>query len=453
MFTKYFGLSEQPFGTTPNPRFLFHSNSHREALASLYCEFYANRGFTALIAKPGMGKTTLLFQFLEQMRGCAKTVFLFNTFCGPDDIVSYILRDSGLEPGPTVADRYRQVNDMLAAEAKVGRPVVLIVDEAQNLSTHTLEGIRMLTNFETTRSKLIQVVLAGQPQLAQLLSKPELAQLRQRISTFCHIEPLSAIETRSYIQHRLEIAGYTGDGLFTPAAFDLIAESSSGIPRVINTLCFNTLCICRARKAAQVDEGMVSEAIDDLTLPEVQPEDITTLSVPPPAFGSLSTPKTTASLGTVLLALTIVILVGICGVSFGPRFLHSQSTGEMRARLAQPMSPTIVNAVLDQPVSKKSTRSSQLTSDVVSGSGSSGNNKQSSGNENSPIRVRISEGDTLTRITTTHLGLFNSAVLRKMQELNPKLTDPNHIEIGDTIRLPRSVITQTSESDSAGSQP
>src|SRR5579872_6178312 len=138
MFVKYFNLTEQPFGSTPDPRFLFQSESHREALASLYCAFYANRGFTALIAEPGMGKTTLLFEFLERARGSAKTVFLFNTFCGPDDVVTYILRDSGITPGLTVADRYQQINDMLGAEAKAGRPVVLVVDEAQNLSTHTL---------------------------------------------------------------------------------------------------------------------------------------------------------------------------------------------------------------------------------------------------------------------------------------------------------------------------
>jgi type II secretory pathway predicted ATPase ExeA len=125
---------------------------------------------------------------------------------------------------------------MLAEETKLGRPVVLVVDEAQNLSPHTLEGIRMLTNFETTRSKLIQVVLAGQPQLAQILARPDLAQLRQRISTLCRIKPFTSLETRSYIQHRLKFAGYGGEELFTPEAFDRIAGASSGIPRVINTL-------------------------------------------------------------------------------------------------------------------------------------------------------------------------------------------------------------------------
>jgi general secretion pathway protein A len=269
MFLKYFQFSEQPFGTTPDPRFLFHSNSHREALASLDCAFHANRGFAALIAEPGMGKTTLLFEFLEHIRNLARTIFFFNRFCGTDDIVAYILRDSGVEPAPTATDRYRQMNELIGAEARKGRPVVLVIDEAQNLSSRALEDIRLLTNFETTRSKLIQVFLAGQPQLAEVLARPDLDQLRQRVFAICRIPPLSTGETRGYIEHRLRFAAYQGNDLFSAAALDLIAQASTGIPRVINTLCFNSLCLCRAKECHQVDEAMVKEAILDLELKDI----------------------------------------------------------------------------------------------------------------------------------------------------------------------------------------
>jgi general secretion pathway protein A len=272
MFVDYFKLREQPFGSTPDPRFLFQSASHREALASLYCAFYANRGFTTLIAAPGMGKTTLLFEFLNHIRNRARTVFLFNTFCGPDDLMSCILRDCSVEPSRSVADRYCQINTLLSVEARAGRPVVLVIDEAQNLPAHTLEAIRMLTNFETPRSKLMQILLAGQPQLAHMLARPDLSQLRQRISTFCRIAPFSKAETRAYVEHRLKFAGYSGKQLFTSKALDLITETCFGTPRVINTVCFNSLCLCRARRFTQVDEAMVSEAVADLQLADRRPK-------------------------------------------------------------------------------------------------------------------------------------------------------------------------------------
>jgi general secretion pathway protein A len=267
MFLSYFHLAEQPFGATPDPRFLFQSASHRETLASLYCAFCANRGFTALIAEPGMGKTTLLLEFLDYIHDHASTVFLSNPLCKSDNILSLILYDLGITPSHAVANRHRQLNEVVLSEARSGRRLVLIIDEAQNLSVHALELVRLLTNFETPRSKLIQIVLAGQPQLADTLSRPEVAQLLQRISTVCRLERFSNAETAAYIEHRLTKAGHTGANLFTAGAIQLIAEASHGIPRTINTLCFNALCICRARNSKLVEESMVGESICDLQLP------------------------------------------------------------------------------------------------------------------------------------------------------------------------------------------
>ena len=455
MFTKYFNLSEQPFGTTPDPRFLFNSDSHREALASLYCAFYANRGFTALIAEPGMGKTTLLFEFLERMRGCAKTIFLFNTFCSPDDIVAYILRDSGLEPGPTVAERYRQINDLLAAEAKLERPVVLVVDESQNLSTHTLEGIRMLTNFETTRSKLIQVILAGQPQLAQMLARPELAQLRQRISTLCQIKPLTAAETRSYIQHRLKFAGYSGDELFTADAFDLIAEASSGIPRVINTLCFNALCFCRARNARHVHKGMVGEAIEDLELPVCS---VQFPSTPSHISGGQQAPdrrKRKLFAGIVPLVCATALVLGICGILLGTHFWNDQSARQLHS-MTERMTPSDLEKVASHREHAKQAAGKSAEAILVYQNATPTpvqpiDTRMDSAPE--LVKVQVLQGDTLAAISTAHLGTFNSRVLRKMLELNPKLTNPDHIETGETIRLPRQLLLQTVETTSKRNEP
>ena len=268
MLLQCFGFNKDPFGSTPDPRCLYHSKTHREALASLKYGFYSNRGFTALIAPPGMGKTTLLNCFLDDIRGSARTVFLFNvdSECKPWELLGFILRDIGIIPKQSNAEMHDQLNEAVAAEARIGRILTIVIDEAQNLSDAALEKIRMLTNFETPTDKLIQIVLAGQPQLSDRLMQPSLTPLRQRISTICRLEPLSAEETRAYIGHHLELAGYKGGALFTSDALKLIEEASQGIPRIINNVCFNALSLCRALKKSQVDVSVVAEVITDQQL-------------------------------------------------------------------------------------------------------------------------------------------------------------------------------------------
>ena len=215
MLLQYFGFQEEPFGATPDPRCLYPSHTHREALASLKYGFHSNRGFTAMIAPPGMGKTTLLCRFLEDIRETARSVFLFDidAECEPREFVGYILRDIGITPGNSSAEMHEQLSDALVKETRAGRKFVVVIDEAQNLSDAVLERVRLLTNFETSRGKLMQIVLSGQPQLSDKLMQPSLLQLRQRISTICRIEPLSAEETVAYIDYRLKQAGYEGEPL------------------------------------------------------------------------------------------------------------------------------------------------------------------------------------------------------------------------------------------------
>lgn len=268
MLLRYYGFREDPFGASPDSRCLYASPSHCEALASLKYGFSSNRGFIALIAQPGMGKTTLLFRFLEEIRASARTAFIFDIDpqCEPREIVRYILRDIGIVPGRDHAEMHEQLNLAVVAEARAGRRFVVVIDEAQNLSDEALEVVRMLTNFETPRAKLMQVVLAGQPQLSDKLMKPSLLQLRQRISTFCRIEPLTTDETRAYIDHRLKFVGYDGPPLFTPEAISRITEASHGIPRNINNVCFNALSLCCALKRKQVDGSMIAEVLADQQL-------------------------------------------------------------------------------------------------------------------------------------------------------------------------------------------
>src|ERR1700686_3142610 len=192
MFLGFYGLLEQPFGVTPDPRFLYLSPAHREALASLYYGIESGRGFMALIAKPGMGKTTLLFQLLEKFRGNAHTAFLFQTQCNSREFMRFLLAELGCESYEQDFVRmHDEFNKLLLQEARAGKRFIIVIDEAQNLDPSVLETIRLLSDFETPRAKLLQIILAGQPQLADKLASRNLSQLKQRISLLNGLSPLS----------------------------------------------------------------------------------------------------------------------------------------------------------------------------------------------------------------------------------------------------------------------
>src|SRR5579884_844999 len=266
MFLTYYGLRRQPFGVTPDPATLFLAASHREAFASLMYGIEARRGFMALIAPPGMGKTTLLFRLMDQIRTSARSAFLFQMQSSPREFLYNLAVDMGLECSGsyTLGDLQRRLNDALLEESRQGRRVVLALDEAQHLDHSILETVRMLSNFETTQAKLMQVILAGQPQLADRLASRELVQLNQRISVFARLDPLGPDEVAAYIDHRLRMAGGNGPGLFTRQAVKRIAESSGGIPRVINNLCFHALSLGYVKRQKTIDRSTVEEVIEDL---------------------------------------------------------------------------------------------------------------------------------------------------------------------------------------------
>lgn len=268
MVLDFYQLREQPFGATPDASFLFSSDTHREALASLLYGIREGRGFIALIASPGMGKTTLLFRTLNQIKASARTVFLFQSIATPVDFLRTFLNDLGIENEPGgLVELQTKLTQVLLEQARRGEQLVVVIDEAQNLDNSVLELIRMLSNFETSKDKLMQIILSGQPQLARKLASPELLQLRQRLSIIAHLKPLSLEDTTRYINHRLQTAGYSFDApLFTQAALELITEHSGGIPRNINNLCFNAMSIGCALKKKTIDKEMVGEAIADSDL-------------------------------------------------------------------------------------------------------------------------------------------------------------------------------------------
>jgi general secretion pathway protein A len=267
MFLEYFGLQEQPFGVTPDPRYLFPSPGHREALASLIYGIESNLGFGSLIARPGMGKTTLLFHILERYRTSARTAFTFNTQCNSLELLRSLLNELDDQPPPgeifQLHERFKQI---LASEAEQRRRVLLVIDEAQNLGETVLETVRLLSNFESANHKLLHIVLAGQPELAAKLARPELSQLQQRIPILTSLSRLSHDEVALYVEHRLHVAGHKGKALFSVRAMGEIAWLSGGVPREINRLCFNCLSLAYASSKNVVDLRVVEEVAADLNL-------------------------------------------------------------------------------------------------------------------------------------------------------------------------------------------
>jgi|KBSMisStaDraftv2_1062788.scaffolds.fasta_scaffold00361_2 general secretion pathway protein A len=260
------GIVENPFGVTPNPRYFYQTKSHAEARASLIIGLECGLGFQALVAPPGMGKTTILFDVLERFNKSAHTAFLFQLQGGDSkDFLRYLTLE--LENADAPSDMVQvqdAINRLLINERRRGRRTILIIDEAQCLSTSVLETIRLLSNFETPSEKLLQIVLAGQPQLATKLAAPELQQLQQRISIARTLVPLEREETEQYVEHRLKVAGYRGQPLFASEAVSSIWEVSRGVPRDINTLCFNALLLIAATGQKQISGDIMQEVIADL---------------------------------------------------------------------------------------------------------------------------------------------------------------------------------------------
>lgn len=263
----FHGLKQQPFDVTPDPSYLYFSPSHREALESISEGIENFRGFMTLVAEPGMGKTTLLNKLMEEWSASARVVFLFQTQCNSNELLAFILNELEVDhAGMDVVAMHRALNQVLLEEMLRGRRFVLIVDEGQNLQDSVLETIRLLSDFETAHSKLIQIVLAGQPQMVDTLLRPNLVQLRQRIAVLSSLKSLTAAETSEYVEHRLRAAGWKGESLFTPEALQSIAELSGGVPRTINNLCFNALLKAFTRRQEIVDAEIVKKIAGKLHL-------------------------------------------------------------------------------------------------------------------------------------------------------------------------------------------
>ncbi|HTG75945.1 MAG TPA: AAA family ATPase [Steroidobacteraceae bacterium] len=263
MYTSFFGLQEKPFAITPDPRYLYLSERHAEALAHLLYGINEAGGFIQLTGEVGTGKTTIIRSLLEQLPANADVALILNPRVTPAEFLLTICEELRIpvpEPGRGSVKLLMDLigRRLLDTHAR-GRRVVLIVDEAQNLSAHTLEQVRLLTNLETATTKLLQIILIGQPELRDLLARPELRQLAQRITARYHLNPLSSEETAGYIKHRMRVAGATAEA-FTPASLAEVHRLSGGVPRIINVICDRALLGAFTHEDHRVSGKLVRDA-------------------------------------------------------------------------------------------------------------------------------------------------------------------------------------------------
>lgn len=269
VYQQHFGFRVAPFNITPDPGFLYLTESHKEGLAQLSYGIRARKGFVVVTGEVGTGKTTLIKALLNELNDSAQTALLFSLIVSPTDLLRYVCEEFGLvEPrGPSddVHEYLRLLNEFLLQRYKNGKNCALIIDEAQNLSNEVLETIRLLSNFETARDKLLQIVLVGQPELTFRLNSPSLRQLKQRITLRHHLRALTLIDCQGYIVNRLQLAG-GGPKIFTAKAVETVYLYSGGIPRLINVLCDNALLTGYALGQKQIDAPIVREVAEDLHL-------------------------------------------------------------------------------------------------------------------------------------------------------------------------------------------
>lgn len=265
MYCQFYGLKERPFNVTSDPSFFFSSRKHQEALSHLFYGVTQRKGIIVITGEIGTGKTTLCRFFLNQVGRNVKTAFILNPYFSETQLLEAIVKDFGINLDNKPRTSYVwQLNQFLLKESDRGNNVVLIIDEAQNLRTQQLEQVRLLSNLETDKDKLLQIVLTGQPELNRRLSLYELRQLRQRVMVSYHISPLDTDEIASYIYHRLQIAGAKERIRFSPEALAAIAEFSQGTPRLINIACDRALLAGFVAETFNIDAGIIARCLEEL---------------------------------------------------------------------------------------------------------------------------------------------------------------------------------------------
>jgi len=417
MYNGYFRFLESPFSVTPDPRFFYTNPVYLEAYATLRYGIEAKKGFVVVTGEVGTGKTTLLRKLLHSFETTVRSVFIFNTHLSFSELLQVALRDLGLASSKDTSKvtMLQELNDYLIKQLKQGHTVAALIDEAQNLSVEALEDLRLLSNLETDREKLLQIVLVGQPELEARLDQPGLRQLKQRVAVQCRLDPLKDEEVGPYIDFRLRVAGYEGKGLFHRDAVQQIACYSKGIPRLMNIICDNALVTAYAESKKIVSADMIKEVARDLRIgSEVQvPKAEATPAVlvsrterqTPIREVSTEVPQhklrhlVDAGVGTLLAILFFVAVVSV---------IDPQSLLNIAGRSLE--------VVKQESVPKKANAEVEF--------------------KRKDQRVVIQYGATIYKIAIDAYGANTDLGMDLIKELNPQIEDLNWVFAGQDLLLP-----------------
>ena len=498
MYLEFFKFKKSPFHITPDPDFLFLSQSHKEASASIFYGIESRKGFIAVTGEVGVGKTTILRSYLEGTdQEKIRIVYIFNAALSFDRLLKLICSELGIgASGEDPAELVDILFHYLIEEYKKDHNVVLIVDEAQNMPVETLERLRMLSNLETSRDKLIQIILVGQPEFDARLDLPELRQLKQRIAIRSRIEPLTTEESISYVQHRLMRASSFHNQVFTKKALNRIIEKANGIPRTINILCDNALVTGFGYQRKPVDERVVKEVVRDfqgakprsgfswkfLWAPvlaaclgaaffvsrgivsdrrnhaPVKPSIRPILREPLPATCKLGSAKAVRTVENVPVAKKAPAVAGVdrdIEAAAKPKATHGVDGAKSFAGKAVEGTKVAANADVNRTAISVPTNK---PAPAAPGAPATGGDKASSGkpsrvdpapskppvqSSGSPsmrqpgLPVVVRQGDSVSKLLLGVHGRTNAESFKSFKELNPQIKDINRLLVGEKILLPR----------------
>jgi general secretion pathway protein A len=431
MYNSYFGFSESPFSVTPDPHFFYTNPVYQEAYANLRYGIEAKKGFIVITGEVGTGKTTLLRKLMRSLGDTIHSVFIFNPDLTFSELLPFILHDLGLtSQDSSKVMMLQELNTYLIKQLERRHIVAVLVDEAQNLSDEALEGLRLLSNLETDQEKLLQFVLIGQPELKRKLDQPKLRQLKQRVALQGRLAPLKDEEVGSYIDFRLQAAGYEGEGLFHTDAVQDIAFYSKGIPRLINIICDNALLNAYARSQETVSADIIREVARDLRLGlEAQAAEPETL---PPVLVSETEAETPVREATrvpqhrvrrmarvgaeasVIILLLVGFLVAAASVINPQNLLTLTRRGFAVAR--QNLNEWVMLVTNQEGAPKRTNPEVELKWE--------------------DHRIKIEYGSSIYKIATDTYGAYAALGIDLIKEYNPQIRTLNRVSAGQDLVLP-----------------
>ncbi|MBM4331713.1 MAG: AAA family ATPase [Deltaproteobacteria bacterium] len=432
MYNVFFGFSEQPFNVTPNPKFLFYTESHREALASMAYGINERKGFVSITGETGTGKTTLIRQLLDDLPSNVKVVFISQTKVTFEQLLRGVLHELEMPIGyQDKSSLIRQFNNYLMERLGQDKNLAIIIDEAQHLSNEAMEDFRLLSNLETATSKLVQIILVGQPELEDKLNSSELRQFKQRIAVRRRILPLREEDSRRYIEHRLKMVGNSTSQVFTPEAVSMICHYCKGVPRVINILCDNAFLIGHERGKKKINALIIQEVLRHM---EVLPE--REINVEEPGYKKRIRTKSMrlknllprfSYITIALFGLALVILFG------SEYLLNIKKNLELRLSGQQPVDEQKVAA----PAAESESALTSAAAPTPAAEEKPATRTQPKPENNIRINtVIVEENETIRSLAQKYYDLSNTTLADYILRFNPGITNPDLVKAYEKINIP-----------------